>query len=146
MKISHQLIINRDREDVWRLFDNPENMKKWQPSLKKFEHQSGHQGHVGAVSKLTYEENGREIVMTETITYRSEPDGFSGEYTTRQAINKISNYFMKVEDGKTRWAVDCEFIFNGFLLKLISPLMKGAIRKRIVKDMNQFKQLAESQM
>ncbi len=145
MKISHELIINRKRDEVWRIFDNPANMKIWQPTLKKFEHQSGRQGYVGAVSRLVYEENGREIIMTETITYRSEPDGFSGEYATKQATNKVSNQFIKLEGNKTRWVMACEFIFNGVLFKLISPFIKGTIRKRIVNDMNRFKQLAESQ-
>ncbi len=145
MKIIREIVINKSREEVWKVFDDPENMKKWQPTLKKFEHQSGRQGQVGAISKLTYEENRREIVMTETITGRKEPDEFSGEYTTPQAVNKINNKFVKLDDSKTKWVMDCEFRFKGLIWNLISPLLRGAIRKRIEKDMNQFKQLAENQ-
>jgi carbon monoxide dehydrogenase subunit G len=72
MNFKSEIVINRNREDVWKLFDNTDNMKKWQPTLKKFEPQSGKPGQVGAVSKLTYEENGREIVLIETITSRNE--------------------------------------------------------------------------
>jgi uncharacterized membrane protein len=145
MKISHEIIINKSREDVWKIFDNIENMKKWQPTLKKFEHQGCQQGQVGAVSKLTYEERGRQIVMTETITGRKEPDEFSGEYTTPQAVNMITNKFVILDDARTKWVMDCEFKFKGLIWKLISPLLRGAISNRIAKDMNKFKQLAESQ-
>lgn len=34
MKIKIDIVIDADRETVWRSFDNPENMKKWQPMLQ----------------------------------------------------------------------------------------------------------------
>jgi carbon monoxide dehydrogenase subunit G len=145
MKINHEVIINKSREDVWRVFDNPENMKGWQPTLKKYEHQSGQPRQVGAVSKLTYEEKGREIVMTEAITGRDVPGELSGRYTMRQATNKVSNKFVSLDESKTEWVMICRFSFKGFSWKLISPLMRGAMRKRIEKSMNLFKQLAENQ-
>ncbi len=144
MKFTLELVINRSREEVWRIFDNPDNMKKWQPALKKFEPQSGTPGQVGAVSKLTYVENGREIVLIETITSRNEPEEFSGTYQNPMALNSIKNRFIKVDENRTKWIIECEFTFSGFW-KLLSPLMKGMIKKRTEKDINQFKKLAESE-
>ncbi len=145
MKFALELVINRSREEVWRVFDNPDNMKKWQPTLKKFEPQSGTPGQVGAVSKLSYEENGREIVLIETITSRNEPEEFSGTYQNPMALNAIKNRFVKLDENRTKWIIECEFIFSGFW-KLLSPLMKGMIKKRTEKDINQFKKLAESEV
>ena len=65
---------------MWRAFDNVENMKKWQPTLMKFEPVSGTPGQVGAVSELTYNENGREFMLIEKITRRDEPNGFDAIY------------------------------------------------------------------
>jgi hypothetical protein len=144
MKFTYEIVINRSRNDVWKLFDNPDNMKKWQPTLKKFEPQSGVPGQVGAVSKLTYEERGREIVLMETITSRNEPNEFSGTYSNPMALNSIKNYFIALEANRTKWVMDCEFKFHGFW-KLLGPLMKGAIKKRTAQDINRFKQMAESE-
>lgn len=144
MKFTFELVINRSREEVWRIFDNSDNMKKWQPTLKKFEPQSGAPGQVGAVSKLTYDENGREIVLIETITSRNEPEEFSGTYASPMAHNVIKNRFVKLDENRTKWIIECKFIFSGFW-KLLSPLMKGMIKKRTEKDINQFKKLAESE-
>ncbi len=144
MKFNYEVAINRSRDEVWKLFDNPDNMKKWQPALKKFEPQSGKPGQVGAVSKLTYEENGREIVLIETISSRNEPNEFSGTYTNPMATNSIKNEFAALEANRTKWVMDCEFIFHGFW-KLLGPLMKGAIKKRTVQDVNRFKQMAEGE-
>jgi hypothetical protein len=144
MNFKYEVVINRSREDVWKLFDNPDNMKKWQPTLKRFEPQSGTPGQVGAVSKLTYEENGRAIVLIETITSRNEPNEFSGTYSNPMAINSIKNHFIALDAKRTNWVMDCEFKFHGFW-KLLGPLMKGAIKKRTAQDVNRFKQMAEGE-
>jgi hypothetical protein len=109
---------------------------------EKFELQSGAPGQVGAVSKLTYEENGREIVLIETISSRNQPNEFSGTYTNPMATNAIKNEFVALEANRTKWVMDCEFKFRGFW-KLLGPLMKGAIKKRTAQDVNRFKQMAE---
>ncbi|NIR50112.1 SRPBCC family protein [candidate division KSB1 bacterium] len=98
--IHFEIPINERREKVWKAMDNVENMKEWQPSLKSFEHQSGEPGQVGAVSKLTYNENGREIVLTETITGRKEPEEFSGTYDNPVARNRVKNTFVELDRGK----------------------------------------------
>jgi hypothetical protein len=60
------------------------------------------------------------------------------------ALNAIKNRFVKLDEKRTKWIIECEFIFSGFW-KLLSPLMKGMIKKRTEKDINQFKKLAESE-
>lgn len=143
MNFKYEIVINRSRAEVWKLFDNVDNMKKWQPTLKKFELQNGTPGQVGAVSQLTYEENGREIVLIETISSRNEPNEFSGTYANSMALNTIKNQFIALEAKRTNWTMDCEFKLHGFW-KLLGPLMIGAIKKRTVQDMQRFKELAEA--
>jgi hypothetical protein len=144
MKFKYEAVINRSRAEVWKLFDNVDNMKKWQPTLKKFEPQSGMSGQVGAVSKLTYEENGRAVVLIETITSRNAPEEFSGTYSNPMALNSIQNHFIALDANRTKWVMDCEFKLHGFW-KLLGPLMKGAIKKRTAQDIDRFKQMAESE-
>lgn len=118
-------------------------MKNWQPALKKFELQSGTPGQVGAVSQLTYEENGREIVLIETISSRNEPNELSGTYANPIALDTIKNQFIALEARCTNWVMDCEFKLHGFW-KLLGPLLKGTIKKRMAQDMHRFKELAEA--
>jgi carbon monoxide dehydrogenase subunit G len=145
MEFSHEVVINKDREEVWKIFDNPDNLKKWQPTLKSFEPQSGQPGQVGATSKLIYEENGREIVLTETIKSRDYPQEFSGSYSSSHVTNNLTNKFLALDDGATKWVMDCEVVFHALLLKMFGPLMKGAFVKRVTGDMNRFNEFAERQ-
>jgi hypothetical protein len=49
-----EIEIDLPRDQVIALFDNTENLFKWQTGLKDFEHISGEPGQPGAKSKLTY--------------------------------------------------------------------------------------------
>ena len=144
MKLTHELTIARSRDAVWNAFDNPDNLRKWQPTLRAFEHQGGTRGQPGAISVLTYEENGKPIVMTETVTVRREPEEFAGTYDNAMAINIIRNTFTALDAGRTRWAMESEFLFKTFLYRVLAPLIRGLVDRRIKTDMERFKQLMEN--
>ena len=143
MKFKLEILINKPRTDVWKAFDNVENMQKWQPMLTNFEPVSGTPGQVGAVSKLTYKEGEREFALIEKITHRAEPNDFDGVYENNFADNVIKNKFIEQGKDQTRWVMETEFKFKTLLMKIIGPLMKKNFVKRIEQDMQRFKEMAE---
>ncbi len=144
MKTRHEILIDAPREVVWAAFDNPDNMPRWQPSLKSFQSTAGTPGQPGAIAELVYDENGRDIHMTETITERREPDFMAGVYTTQWGKTVIVNHFEDAGDGKTRWVVYANHFFKG-LMKLMSIFFAGSIRERTENDLQRFKLLVESE-
>jgi len=144
LKFKLELTINKPLAEVWKAFDNIENMKKWQPTLVKFEPLSGIPGQPGAVSKLTYEEGGREFTLIEKITHRDEPNSFDGVYENNFADNIIRNKFIELGQHQTVWAMETEFKFKTLIMKLMGPLMKKNFVARTQKDMERFKEMAES--
>lgn len=142
MKDSCEVEIAAPRATVVALFDDPANLLKWQPDLRRFEPISGEAGHPGAQSRLVYGSGRREVEMIETITDRRLPDEFSGIYETKMGITRIRNRF--VDNGATtRWIVDTEYLPRG-IMRLLAPLMRGAIRAQTMKVVNAFKTFAES--
>ena len=143
MHLSFEFVLERNRAAVWKAFDNPDNMKKWQPTLVSFEPVSGTPGQPGAVSRLTYREGKRTMVLTETITLRREPEEFAGTYDSGMAVNAIHNRFEAAGPDQTRWIMTADFQFRGFW-RLLGPLFKGPIRKRTIQDLSRFKQKLEA--
>ena len=94
MKYTCEILLDLPRQRVIELFDNPDNLAKWQAGLKSFEHFEGQEGEPGAKSRLFYDEGGREIEMVETIIARNLPDEFSATYEAKGVFNKISNSFI----------------------------------------------------
>ncbi|MBK6878730.1 MAG: SRPBCC family protein [Ignavibacteria bacterium] len=144
MKYTVETEINLPIARVVELFDDPENLKHWQPGLLSFEPISGTPGQPGAKSKLKYKMGKRDIEMIETITVRNLPDEFSGTYEAKGVFNIVKNYFRPVSENKTKYINESEFQFNGFM-KLIGFLMPGAFRKESEKYLLQFKEFAEKQ-
>ena len=145
MNYTETIDIHLPRERVIALFDDPANLKRWQPTLRSFEKLDGVPGTVGARSKLTYKEGKREIVLTETITERALPDRFAGTYEMDGVWNQVDNRFVEVNDDLTRWTAEVEFRFSNPMLKLLGWVMPGMFRKQTTKFMKQFKDFAENQ-
>lgn len=143
MKYKISIDIDLPVERVIELFDNPENMKEWQPGLISFEPVSGTPGQPGAKSKLRYIMGNKEVEMIETILTRDLPKEFSGTYEAQGVYNKIVNNFIPLSESKTRWEAENEFRFAG-MMKVIAFLMPGAFKKQSMKYLELFKEFAEN--
>lgn len=142
MRYTTTIELNSAVEKVITLFDDPENMKEWQPELLSFDHLSGEAGQPGAKSKLKYQMGKRQVEMIETIINRNLPDEFSGTYEANGVYNKVVNKFLEKPENKTTWVTENEFRFKGFM-KLFAFFMPGAFKKQTLIYMQRFKDFAE---
>ncbi len=142
MKYTCEITINRPRDEVVALFDDPDNIPKWQEGFKSMEHISGEYGEAGAKSRLTYDMNGREVVLTETLVKRDLPEEVSMIFETDGVYNAMTNKFFD-ENGKTRWHSDVEFKFSGFMA-IMGFFMPFMFKRQSKKNMQAFKDFAES--
>jgi hypothetical protein len=143
MRYTTEIIIDLPREKVIPLLDSFENLKKWQPNLKSYDHVGGTPGKVGAKTKLIFEVNGGEMEMFETITVRNFPDELVAVYTTKGALNIFKNYFEIVNSNKTRWKTVSIFRFKG-MMAIKSFFNKMPFKNQTLKSMMMFKEFAES--
>lgn len=145
MRYTCEITIDRPRDQVVALFEDPANMKQWHPTLKSFEPISGQPGEVGSQSRLVYDMNGREMVMTETITKQAFPDSFSAVYDTGNVHNVMDNHFY-AEGDKTRWVTTSEFQFSGWMRLMALFMREASFKKETLATMERFKTFAESDL
>ena len=144
MKYTNEVTIDLPLKKVLELFDNEENMFKWQPELISFEHVTGEKGEVGSKSNLRYKMGKREVEMVETITEKNLPDEFNFTYEAKGVWNEMKNSFVETGPSQTKWISNSEFRFTGFM-KLIGFLMPGSFKKQSQLALDRFKGFAESQ-
>ena len=82
--------------------------------------------------------------MIEKITHRDEPTNFNGVYENNFANNIVRNKFIEQGKDQTLWIMETEFAFKTLLMKILGPLMKKNFVTRSQRDMERFKELAES--
>ncbi len=144
MHYTTEVIIDRPREEVVALIDDPDNLSKWQPTFKSIKHISGDYGKPGAKSRLVYDMNGRDMEMVETILTHNLPDEMAMRFEAGGVDNTVVNRFEAVTDQQTRWSMDCEFQFTGWM-RLMGWFMPGAFKKQTQADMERFKTFVEAQ-
>ena len=144
MKYRDELTLERPRDEVIALFDDTDNLFKWQEGLQAFEHVEGEPGHPGAVSHLKYQMGKRQIEMVETIIARDLPDQFIGTYEADGVYNEVANHFVAVSDTQTLWRCESTFQFSGFGMKLMALLMPFLFKSQTRKFMLNFKKFAET--
>jgi len=143
MKYTLEITINQPLDKVIELFDNPDNLKHWQPGFVSHEHLSGEPGQPGAKAKMIFNHNGRKMEMIETITSRNLPGEFSGTYETNGVVNTQINHFEEIDSSTTLWSSTSEFKAGGFMMKLMMFFMPGAFKKQSQAFMDHFKAYAE---
>ena len=143
MKVKIEKTINAGLQDVWSAFDNPNNLARWQPTLESYEHKYGEPGQPDSVAELVYNENGRKITITETVTERRQPDFLAGTYESNWGKALIVNHFEAIDASRTRWVMYSNMAFKG-IMKLLSLFVGGSIRKRNERDMNRFVEFVET--
>lgn len=144
MKYKQEIEIDKPIDQVIALFDNPENMNKWMDGLLSFESVFGTLRQPDAKSKHKFKMGEPEIEMSETVTVRNLPDEFSGTYETKGVFNIVKNKFVKISDDKTKYIVESEFQFTGFM-KFAAFLMPNTFKKRSMKYLVDFKEFVEKE-
>lgn len=143
MRFEIELDIDAPADTVWRAFNNPDHLPRWQPSLQSYEGISGEPGWPGAVSLLVYHEKGRRIEMTETVREREEGRRYAGSYENAWSVNDMTCTFTPLDDNTTRWHAVVQYRLKGWV-KLLSLMLRNGIRARVLDDMLRFKALVES--
>jgi hypothetical protein len=143
MKLRIEISIDADLDTVWSTFDHPDNMGRWQRNFHSYAHLPGDPGKVGSVSELTFNENGKIVALTETITERRDNNLLTNTYESARGKTTIVNRFEKNYESTTRWTSWCNFTFGGFM-KLMSPFISGLIRIRTEGDMQRLKLVVET--
>lgn len=144
MKFRIEKTIDARLHDVWDAFDNPDNLSRWQPTLESWTHKYGTPGQPDSIAELSYNENGRKVTMTETVTERHQPDFLAGTYESARRKALIVNHFESIDDSTTKWIMYSNMVFKGFM-KIMSVFVGGQIRKRNQNDMDRFKKFSETE-
>ena len=144
MKYTVAIDVDLPREKVIDLFDNPNNLAKWQKGLLSFEHLSGESGQPGAKSRLIFKFGKGKMEMIETITKKNLPDEFDGTYDAPGVFNIVKNRFIVVNQNRTRWECENEFRFTTLMMKVMGLFMKSAFPKQSMAFLLAFKSFAEN--
>ena len=130
-------------DKVIELFDDPDNLVKWQTGLQSFELISGEPGQAGARSKLVFLNGKHRFVLTETITERNLPEELNGIYEWNGGNNSLRNRFIDLGPNLTKSESTCDYDFSSLVLKMMGVFCPGKFRQQNMPFLRDFKAFAE---
>jgi hypothetical protein len=142
MEYKTEIIINKPRQEIIDVFENPSLLPLWQRGLERSRPLSGKNGEEGSKRKLYITIEGQSIKMTETIIKKNLPKEWHGKYSSKGIESIQKNYFEDLNENQTKWTSYSEFKFSGFM-KVISKLLPEIFKKRSVLVQKDFKAFIE---
>ena len=140
--IKTTITINKSVEKVWEAFMDPSNLPHWLTGFVSIKVLKGKQGEIGSQNEVVFIEHGKEMLFTETVMLITpmQQSRFAMEHKTMSSEND----FRFISFGHYTEIIQTIQIFpKSFLLKLMLPLIKGSLKKKMTKDLSNLKKLIE---
>ncbi len=144
MNYTCEVAIDRPIDKVVKAFDDPDAIYEWMEGLESTELLEGEAGKRGAKTKMNFKNRNRSFSMVETIWENDLPKIYSATYTMKGVTNNMTVNFKKIDESRTLYHTEQEFLFEPFGMKLMGWLFPGAFKKQTVKFLNMFKKYVES--
>lgn len=147
MKLDCEVIIDKPIQEVWDFANNPDNLVKWLNDFVRYEHLTGDMSapKIGDTSNHTYDQNGSEFTMHETITAYDAPNRVELFMTSSWFDMEIVNTFDEINPAQTKLYAGADFVRIGWMMKII---MLFSSKKKMHTDhetqINKLKQLIEA--
>ena len=144
MKYTCSTIINAPIDTVVSLWNDPQYFQEWQDGFQSITLLNGKANEIGSKSKIILKD-GMQIELIETIIINELPKEKKALYEHKHMINTQNSRFEIVDEDKTRYISEVEYIqFNGLMIKLMAKLFPGKFKNQSQKWMDQFKAFVES--
>jgi uncharacterized protein YndB with AHSA1/START domain len=137
------ITINQPAEKVWELFMNPDNLQYWLTGFVSAEHLNGNVGETGSVSKLKFMERGEVMEVTETVL-NAKPNQQFASMMKHETFETETDIRLISFGQRTELIQTVQFSPKGFFMKLLMPIVKGAMKKRMANELLSFKNFAET--
>lgn len=136
--------IDRPITVVWEKFVDENNMQYWMQGFKKIETISGNRGEIGNKFRLTFDENGEEVVVNEELLALIEKEKFAFSIDN-DVLNGTGEFtFKAVDSNRTELIYHNESEGKGLFWKSLLFLSRQQIIQRNQNNFSSLKSFIES--
>ena len=135
--------VDKPTQEVWAVMQDESKLPEWILGYQKSEHLSGTPGTVGAVSNVYVVDQGKEMVMKETIT-AIEPGKHMAMSFTMDFMNMYYEMRLEEKGNSTIIKTKSRTIGNGIVAKSLIAFMPKSMKAQEQENLNNLKNVIES--
>lgn len=139
-----QVSVNKPISEVFKTFNNSENIKNWIPEIKSFEVLNNNPGKTGSIYKLVVENQGEEISMTEKVL-AFVPNKKVTLFFDAENMLKTDDYLFSEENSVTKITLNASCKSDSYIMACLFPYFKGTFKEQDQTYLNNFKEFVEKQ-
>lgn len=143
-KYTAEVAVNKPLSEVFKVFNDSENIKNWIPEIKSFDVVNENPGKTGSVYKIVVDSNGQEITMTEKVI-AFVPNEKVTLFFDAENMLKTNDYIFTEKGGVTTVALSSSCQSDSYIMACMFPFFKGTFQEQDQSYLNNFKDYIEKQ-
>lgn len=141
---SSEVTVDKPVQEAWAVMNDESKTSEWLKGITKMEHVSGEKGTVGAVTQYTFEENGQESIILETMKTIRPNEQVAMDFVMEGVMVMDYQVDFTEKDGKTMIVSSTTVKGLGLFMKSMVPFMKGSFQAQEDENMNNLKKVIEA--
>lgn len=133
-------------EKSFKVFTDETKMAEWITGFVSVENLTGENNAVGSTYKIVMNDEGREIIMTETITAFKENEYFAFDMENDDVFTAVDISFTPIDSSQTEIKAKSLFIPKAMFIKVLMPLFEEEMHKRQDSNYLKLKKVIESEI
>ena len=137
-----QVSVNKPVNEVFKIFNNSENIKNWIPEIKSLDIVNENPGKTGSVYKIVLDNQGQEITMTEKVIAYVENEKLTLFFDAENML-KRDDYVFTGNNGMTTITLNSSCQGETYIMSCMFPYFKSTFQEQDQSYLNNFKAFVE---
>ncbi|MFT7231520.1 MAG: hypothetical protein ACI8TA_000729 [Cyclobacteriaceae bacterium] len=144
--VVYEGLIQAGSKEVFELISNLDHQPKWKTKVERMEYKENHVNRAGE-KHLCYVD-GKVLTLESVGGDFGEGVQVFGEKTTDvPVLESVTTYFiLESKAEKTHLRIEAHLKAKSFLAKLVSPLIRGKVKKILMENLDSIKSAAEHEL
>ena len=139
-----EITVDKPVKEAWAVMNDESKVAQWLKGTKKMEHVSGTKGEVGAVAKYTFEQDGQESIILETMKTIRPNEHVAMDFVMEDVTTMDYNMDFPEKDGKTHIKSYTTAAGAGMFMRSMLSFMGSTMQAQEDENMNNLKTLIEA--
>jgi len=143
LSYNSEIIVDKPIKEAWAVMNDETKISQWLKGITDVKHISGEKGTVGAVTQYTFDENGEESIILETLKAIRPNEHVAMDFVMEGVMDMAYQVDFTEKDGKTHIKSSTVTKGIGMFMRSMLSFMKSSMQAQEDENMNNLKKLIE---